>query len=33
VLLTPKAGGIALEFQPSEGLELMNVFFKDLPAK
>ncbi|HUR55917.1 MAG TPA: DUF1080 domain-containing protein [Gemmataceae bacterium] len=32
-VLTPKVGGIAVEFQPSEGLEIMNVFFKELPAK
>lgn len=32
-LLVPKAGGSAVTFKPAEGLEIMNVFLKPLPAK
>lgn len=33
VLLTPRAGGQTVAFKPTAGLEIMNVFFKELPAK
>jgi hypothetical protein len=33
VVLTPRAGGQTVAFKPTEGLEVMNVFFKELPAK
>ncbi|MDY3552299.1 DUF1080 domain-containing protein [Gemmata sp. JC717] len=33
VLLTPKAGGSPVAFKPVPGLEVMNVFAKELPAK
>jgi hypothetical protein len=33
LLLTPRIGGSTVAFTPAEGLEIMNVFFKELPAK
>ncbi len=33
ILLVPKAGGSAITFKPVEGLEIMNVFARELPEK